>query len=125
MEGRSALSEEQVQDFNGDHLITLQVSEFREAFSLFDKDGDGTITTKVGFPSPSVNSVFHGQMSSLVLAPLSVSSAIFTNLAPLGRVGLRVAMSVCLSVCGSVPSGAVFWRGLLHIITSTPLELGT
>ena len=26
---------------------TSQISEFREAFSLFDKDGDGTITTKV------------------------------------------------------------------------------
>ena len=28
---------------------SLQISEFREAFSLFDKDGDGTITTKVMF----------------------------------------------------------------------------
>ena len=28
-------------------LDSLQISEFREAFSLFDKDGDGTITTKV------------------------------------------------------------------------------
>ena len=28
-------------------LNSLQISEFREAFSLFDKDGDGTITTKV------------------------------------------------------------------------------
>ena len=28
-------------------LLTSQISEFREAFSLFDKDGDGTITTKV------------------------------------------------------------------------------
>ena len=28
-------------------LNALQISEFREAFSLFDKDGDGTITTKV------------------------------------------------------------------------------
>ena len=63
-------------DFIGDYLTTLQVSEFREAFSLFDKDGDGTITTKVGFPSPSVNSVFHGQISSL--KPISVSSAIFS-----------------------------------------------
>lgn len=24
----------------------LQIAEFKEAFSLFDKDGDGTITTK-------------------------------------------------------------------------------
>ena len=27
-------------------LLTVQIAEFKEAFSLFDKDGDGTITTK-------------------------------------------------------------------------------
>ena len=32
---------------------------------------------------------------------------IFTNLAPLGRVGLRIAMSGCLFVCLFAPSGAV------------------
>ena len=30
-------------------LTEEQVLEFREAFSLFDKDGDGKITTKVRF----------------------------------------------------------------------------
>uniref|UniRef100_A0A0E0MJA8 EF-hand domain-containing protein n=1 Tax=Oryza punctata TaxID=4537 RepID=A0A0E0MJA8_ORYPU len=29
-----------------DHLTKEQIAEFREAFSLFDKDGDGTITSK-------------------------------------------------------------------------------
>ncbi|OAV98550.1 hypothetical protein PTTG_01815 [Puccinia triticina 1-1 BBBD Race 1] len=29
-----------------DQLTEEQISEFKEAFSLFDKDGDGTITTK-------------------------------------------------------------------------------
>ncbi|KAF9368730.1 hypothetical protein CPB97_004299 [Podila verticillata] len=29
-----------------DQLTETQLSEFKEAFSLFDKDGDGTITTK-------------------------------------------------------------------------------
>ncbi|KAG8050027.1 hypothetical protein GUJ93_ZPchr0009g1831 [Zizania palustris] len=29
-----------------DELSKEQIAEFREAFSLFDKDGDGTITTK-------------------------------------------------------------------------------
>merc|ERR1712166_254283 len=29
-----------------DHLTEEQITEFKEAFSLFDKDGDGTITTK-------------------------------------------------------------------------------
>ena len=36
-----------------DQLTEEQIAEFKEAFSLFDKDGDGTITTKelgtVGF----------------------------------------------------------------------------
>merc|ERR1711894_66450 len=27
-------------------MTTDQIAEFKEAFSLFDKDGDGTITTK-------------------------------------------------------------------------------
>jgi len=30
-----------------EELTEDQVAEFREAFELFDKDGDGTITTKV------------------------------------------------------------------------------
>ena len=30
-----------------DQLTEEQVAEFKEAFALFDKDGDGTITTKV------------------------------------------------------------------------------
>ena len=29
-------------------LTEEQRAEFKEAFQLFDKDGDGTITTKVG-----------------------------------------------------------------------------
>lgn len=27
-------------------IVFIYLSEFKEAFSLFDKDGDGTITTK-------------------------------------------------------------------------------
>lgn len=30
-----------------ENLTADQVSEFREAFELFDKDGDGRITTRV------------------------------------------------------------------------------
>lgn len=30
-----------------EELTEEQVAEFKEAFLLFDKDGDGTITTKV------------------------------------------------------------------------------
>ena len=29
-----------------DQLTVEQIAEFKEAFSLFDKDGDGTITTE-------------------------------------------------------------------------------
>ncbi len=29
-----------------DQLTEEQIAEFKEAFSFFDKDGDGTITTK-------------------------------------------------------------------------------
>uniref|UniRef100_A0A8C6FU32 EF-hand calcium-binding domain-containing protein 11 n=1 Tax=Moschus moschiferus TaxID=68415 RepID=A0A8C6FU32_MOSMO len=29
-----------------DQLTEEQIEEFKEAFSLFDKDGDGTLTTK-------------------------------------------------------------------------------
>jgi calmodulin len=30
-----------------DQLTEEQIAEFKEAFALFDKDGDGSITTKV------------------------------------------------------------------------------
>lgn len=33
-------------DSQADQLTEEQIAEFKEAFSLFDKDGDGTITTK-------------------------------------------------------------------------------
>ncbi|KAI4540854.1 hypothetical protein MG293_009895 [Ovis ammon polii] len=33
-------------DVQADQLTEEQIAEFKEAFSLFDKDGDGTITTK-------------------------------------------------------------------------------
>merc|ERR1739841_113063 len=34
------------QNTMADQLTEEQIAEFKEAFSLFDKDGDGTITTK-------------------------------------------------------------------------------
>jgi Ca2+-binding EF-hand superfamily protein len=37
-----------------DDLSEEQVAEFKEAFQLFDKDGDGTITTKVSIRSTLV-----------------------------------------------------------------------
>ena len=55
---------------------------------------------------------------------------IFTNSAPLGRVGHRVAMFVCLDVCVSVclsaPSGAVFVRPLIgpEVTWSVPGLIG-
>ena len=35
-----------------DQLNEEQIAEFKEAFALFDKNGDGSITTKVRFTSP-------------------------------------------------------------------------
>ena len=37
-------------------------SEFKEAFSLFDKDGDGTITTKVNWLQLVVGSSYFGSL---------------------------------------------------------------
>nr|CAD1833180.1 unnamed protein product [Ananas comosus var. bracteatus] len=42
----SSLSELGVRGAMADQLTDDQISEFKEAFSLFDKDGDGCITTK-------------------------------------------------------------------------------
>ena len=42
---------------SGEELSDDQVSEFKEAFELFDKDGDGTITTKVSTKQRSVRPV--------------------------------------------------------------------
>ena len=39
-----------------DDLTDEQVAEFKEAFELFDKDGDGTITTKVSLSLGLVDS---------------------------------------------------------------------
>ena len=36
-----------MEKLSADDLTDEQVAEFKEAFELFDKDGDGTITTKV------------------------------------------------------------------------------
>ena len=41
---------------------------------------------------------------------LGETLVIFTNSAPLGRVGHRVAMSVCVCVCVSVPSRNTHFR---------------
>lgn len=38
--------DEQNTFLQADQLTEEQIAEFKEAFSLFDKDGDGTITTK-------------------------------------------------------------------------------
>jgi len=34
------------ENFGSERLTEEQIAEFKEAFALFDKDGDGTITTK-------------------------------------------------------------------------------
>jgi Ca2+-binding EF-hand superfamily protein len=42
-------------DLMADQLNEEQIAEFKEAFALFDKNGDGSITTKV-LPLPLRNS---------------------------------------------------------------------
>ncbi|KAL6064752.1 hypothetical protein STEG23_024834 [Scotinomys teguina] len=42
----ASLSQSVTCDVMADQLTEEQIAEFKEAFSLFDKDGDGTITTK-------------------------------------------------------------------------------
>ena len=73
-------------------------------------NGDETQTTKVMFGCYYFVSIgillSHPQTSIYEKTNLIF---LFTNSAPLGRVGHRVAMSVCVCVCGSVPSGAVFF----------------
>ncbi|KAK5929392.1 hypothetical protein CgunFtcFv8_010624 [Champsocephalus gunnari] len=43
---RESTQTRNVNDTMADQLTEEQIAEFKEAFSLFDKDGDGTITTK-------------------------------------------------------------------------------
>ncbi|CAM9871054.1 unnamed protein product [Bubo scandiacus] len=44
--GMMSVDETLMCSFQADQLTEEQIAEFKEAFSLFDKDGDGTITTK-------------------------------------------------------------------------------
>ena len=63
-----------------DHLTDEQTAEFREAFALFDKDGDGTISTKeLGTVMNSLGQkptpqVVHQAPSSFLIIPLFFSS---------------------------------------------------
>lgn len=40
------MAEEGIFEVAGEQLTEEQIAEFKEAFNLFDKDGDGNITTK-------------------------------------------------------------------------------
>jgi hypothetical protein len=54
-----------------EELSEDQIAEFKEAFELFDKDGDGTITTKVRRPQiflpASIRSIPPGLHFALLL----------------------------------------------------------
>ncbi len=55
-----------------DQLTEEQIAEFKEAFSLFDKDGDGTITTKeLGTVMRSLGQNPTGERSLAPLPPAS------------------------------------------------------
>ena len=49
-----------------EQLTEDQIAEFKEAFSLFDKDGDGTITTK------ELGTVMRSESSSCVYQTSSI-----------------------------------------------------
>lgn len=40
------MADETITELAGENVTEEQIAEFREAFNLFDKDGDGNITTK-------------------------------------------------------------------------------
>ena len=59
-----------------DQLNEEQIAEFKEAFALFDKNGDGSITTKVLY-LPSRNSVLSWDLS--VRTPQKLNSKIWST----------------------------------------------
>ena len=62
-----------------EQLTEDQISEFKEAFSLFDKDGDGTITTK------ELGTV----MRLVIIHVRNTSDVMSSSLGPLDRIPLR------------------------------------
>ena len=60
-------------------LTDDQISEFKEAFELFDKDGDGTITTKVNICNHSVE-IFTVLLHSANWNKYVSNILLFTNL---------------------------------------------
>ena len=63
-----------------DQLTEEQIAEFKEAFSLFDKDGDGTITTKelgtASTVSPAASPDLSDSTVFLIFLELSLSLSI-------------------------------------------------
>lgn len=61
-------------------LTADELATFKEAFTVFDKNQDGTITTKVGPPKKSVplsESILTGRSSMLLLAPVLPGNIFF------------------------------------------------
>ena len=74
-----------------DQLTEEQIAEFKEAFSLFDKDGDGTITTKELGTVSCIIRYFPDKLLRLLTKFLSFSNVISLYLSGL----LRSITTVC------------------------------
>ena len=82
-----------------DQLNEEQIAEFKEAFALFDKNGDGSITTKVSLASTLRNSALWWDLWDKI--PLKQNSRIWSTRSMLMEMALSISHSSFLSWPGT------------------------